>query len=332
MEFISRMFHPKILRNAHSVAWFRGSNESSLSLGRFGSNRRTDMHSKNDDSFDCRGVLLMLASVVLFAANTLLIRAVSQWAPAADGWVATIFRGFVGLVVVFIFYSRGRGLNLKRIFCGTLITTRGIVGALSIIAFYVTVVKLGAARAVIINLTYPIFASVIAAIWLKETLTRSAIIWMLVGFGGLMIFLSDGEQFFRPSWYSLLALAGAIGAGWVVVIIRRLRHEEHPATIYAAQAFYSFVLASPSVVKITELPASVWCVLTITAVIVTIAQLIMTKAYQTMSVARGSSLQMLLPLVTALGGFCFFHETFHPLEIGGALLTLFATWRMVMSR
>ena len=31
------------------------------------------MHSKNDDSFDRRSVMLMLASVVLFAANTLLI-------------------------------------------------------------------------------------------------------------------------------------------------------------------------------------------------------------------------------------------------------------------
>ncbi len=290
------------------------------------------MHIKNDDSFDCRSVFLMLASVALFAANTLLIRAVSEWAPAADGWVATVFRGFVGLIVVGIFYGYGRGLEFKRMFQGKLITLRGIIGALSIVAFYITVVKLGAARAVIINLTYPIFASVIAAFWLKEKLTRSAIIWMTIGFGGLVVFLSDDGKILNPSWYSLLALVGAFGAGWVVVIIRRLRHEEHPATIYASQAFYSLVIASPCVVKLSALSVSVWCALTIAAIIVTFAQLIMTKAYQTMSVARGSSLQMLLPLVTALGGFSFFHETFHPLEIGGASLTLLATWRMVVSR
>ena len=68
------------------------------------------------------------------------------------------------------------------------------------------------------------------------------------------------------------------------------------------------------------------------AVIVTVAQLIMTRAYQFMSVSRGSSLQMLLPLATAVGGFVFFGETFHPVEIAGALLTLFATWRVVVSR
>lgn len=50
------------------------------------------MHLKNDDSFDRRSVMLMLGSVVLFAANTLMIRAVALHTPAADGWVAILFR------------------------------------------------------------------------------------------------------------------------------------------------------------------------------------------------------------------------------------------------
>ena len=292
----------------------------------------TTMPLNNDDSFDRRSVMLMLGSVILFAANTLLVRAVALHTPAADGWIATILRGGVGLLVVFAFYGWGRGLEPRRLFRGKLITTRGIVGALSIVAFYVTIVKLGAARAVILNLTYPIFASVIAAIWLKEKLSRAAMLWMLVGFAGLVIFLSDDGQLLRPSAYDLLALAGALGAGWVVVIIRRLRHEEHPATIYASQAFYSLIIASPWVGKISALPASAMLGLVAGAVIVTIAQLIMTRAYQFMSVSRGSSLQMLLPLVTAVGGYIFFNEAFHPLEIVGALLTLLATWRVVASR
>ena len=286
----------------------------------------------NDDSFDRRSVMLMLGSVILFAANTLLVRAVALHTPAADGWIATILRGGVGLLVVFAFYGWGRGLEPRRLFRGKLITTRGIVGALSIVAFYVTIVKLGAARAVILNLTYPIVASVIAAIWLKAKLSRAAMLWMLVGFAGLVIFLSDDGQLLRPSAYDLLALAGALGAGWVVVIIRRLRHEEHPATIYASQAFYSLIIASPWVGKISALPASAMLGLVAGAVIVTIAQLIMTRAYQFMSVSRGSSLQMLLPLVTAVGGYIFFNEAYHPLEIVGALLTLLATWRVVASR
>ncbi len=286
----------------------------------------------NDDSFDRRSILLMLTSVVLFAANTLIIRAISLHYPVVDGWIATIFRGAVGLIVVFSVFGNGRGLESKRLFTGRLITIRGIVGAFSIVAFYITIVKIGAARAVILNLTYPIFATIIAAWWLKEKLSRGAMVWMVVGFCGLVIFLSEDGQLLRPSAYDLLALAGAVGAGWVVVIIRRLRHEEHPSTIYASQAFYSLAIALPAAGKLSSVPASAWYGLTAAAVIVTIAQLVMTRAYQFMSVSRGSSLQMLLPLVTALGGLLFFDETFHRWEIAGALVTLLATWRVVVSR
>ena len=287
---------------------------------------------KNDDSYDGRSVMLMLGSVILFAINTLLIRAVALHTPEAGGWLATIFRGAVGLLVVYAFFGWGRGLDSKRLFSGRLIIIRGIVGALSIVAFYVTIVKLGAARAVILNLTYPIFASVIAAFWLKEKLSRAAILWMFVGFCGLVVFLSKDGGLLRPSMYDLIAIAGAMGAGWVVVIIRRLRHEEHPATIYASQAFYSLLIAAPSAMEIPALPVSACFWLAVGAAIVTVAQLIMTRAYQFMSVSRGSSLQMLLPLVTAAGGFAFFGETFHLTEIAGATLTLLATWRVVVSR
>ena len=289
------------------------------------------MQLKSDDSFDRRSVMLMLSSVILFAINTLMIRAIARQVPEADGWLATLFRGGVGLIVVFAFFGWGRGLDAKRLFRGKLISIRGIVGALSIVAFYVTIVKLGAARAVILNLTDPIFGTIIAAIWLKERISRSAMLWMFVGLVGLVVLLSDNGQLLHPSPYDLLALAGAVGAGWVVVIIRRLRHEEHPATIYASQAFYSFIIATPSLTKVPLLPAKAWGVLVVAGVLVTIAQLVMTRAYQFMSVSRGSSLQMLLPLATALGGYFMFGETFHGIEIAGALLTLVATWRVVVS-
>ena len=39
-----------------------------------------------------RSVLLMLLSVILFASNTLLVRAVAIHAPQADGWLAAFLR------------------------------------------------------------------------------------------------------------------------------------------------------------------------------------------------------------------------------------------------
>lgn len=292
----------------------------------------TDMPLKNDNLPDFRSVMLMLASVVLFSVNTLVVRAVSLHTPAADGWVAALFRGIVGLALVFILHGWGRGLQMDRLFASRLVALRGVIGGLAIIVFYITIVKLGAARAVILNLTYPVFGSIIAAVWLKEKLSRAAVFWMIVGLGGLAVFLSDDGKLLHPSKYDLLAIAGAAAAGWVVVIIRRLRHEEHPATIYASQALYSLVIASPAAVKIPHFPASAWIGLAFAAIVVTYGQLVMTRAYQTMSVARGSSIQMLLPIMTGIGGFFWFGESFHTMEILGGVLTLLATWRVIVSK
>ncbi len=292
----------------------------------------SDMPANTDKPPDLRSLTLMLASVVLFSINTLLIRAISLHFPAADGWIASLFRGVVGMVVVIALHGGGRGLRMDRLFSSKLVAIRGIVGGFAIIIFYVTIVKLGAARAVILNLTYPVFASIIAAVWLKEKLNRASVAWMLVGLCGLAVFLNNDGKLLHLSPYDLLALLGAAAAGWVVVIIRRLRHDEHPATIFASQALYNLIIVSPALVKVPQLPAAAWLGLTAAAIIVAIAQLQMTRAYQTMSVAKGSSIQMLLPVTTGIGGFFLTGETFHPLEILGAALTLLATWRVVLGR
>lgn len=281
---------------------------------------------------DRRSVFLMLLSVILFSANTLIIRGISAHVPAADGWLASLFRGICGLIVVAALFGFGRGFDPKRLIGSRLVMIRGVVGAIGILAFYVTVTKLGAARAVVLNLTYPAFATIIAAFWLKESISRAAMLWMVVAFIGLLLFLGGEGQLLHPSPYDLLGLFGAAAAGWVVVVIRRLRHEEHPATIYASQAFYGMLASTPAVTKLPGLPSMAWGALMTAAVLVCFAQLLMTRAYQTLPVSRGSAMQMTLPLVTAVGGFAFFHETFHLPELAGAALTLLATWRVVASK
>ncbi len=277
-----------------------------------------------------RSIVLMLCSVILFALNILLIRGLSMHLPAADGWVATLFRGLVGMAVVCIYFSR-HIVTFGRLFTRPLVILRGALGGISILAFYVTIVHLGAARATIINLSYPMFGSLIAALCLREYLTTRAWIWMGVGFAGLVVFLG-GELHANFNRYDVLALAGAIGAGAIVVIIRQLRHTEHTATIYAAQCIYSVLFAAvPAVHPTGTLPVYGIAALIGAGIIAAIGQLAMTHAYRELSVARGSAIQMLLPIVTATGGFMFFGERFTFMEIAGAAATLFATWQVVLA-
>src|SRR5690606_32504092 len=172
----------------------------------------------------------------------------------------------------------------------------------------------------------------IAAWWLKERISRAALLWMIAGFAGLAVFIG-GEGSGAFSGWDLVALAGAVGAGIVVVIIRKLRETEHAGTIYASQCFYSILFALPvSGGQALALPGGGHAVLIGAAAVVGVSQLVMTNAYRTLPVSRGSAIQMLLPVVTAAGAFAVFGERFTVVELAGAALTLLATWRVAVAR
>jgi drug/metabolite transporter (DMT)-like permease len=287
---------------------------------------------REDEELDLKGVAWMLASVVLFAGNTLLIRGASLVSAGADGWMATLFRGAVGVFLVAALYSGGRGFEWRRMFSNRLVVLRGLIGGVGIICFYLTIPELGASRAIVINLTYPMFATVIAAFWLKEKVRVVTSCWLVVAMVGLVVFLSDETMRLAPSAYDMLGLFGALAAGFVVVIIRKLRNEEHPATIYGAQATCSLLMGVPFLGNVTALPsAGVW-LLALGAVVVTFGQLIMTSAYQRLSIAQGSSLQMTLPIFTAAGAYFLFGEKFETHELAAAVVVLVAIWRVAARR
>lgn len=273
----------------------------------------------------------MLASVLFFAVNVLVIRGLALQIPAIDGWNISLFRSIAGLLTVLLIFGSGGRLSLRRVFTRPLLVVRGILGTVGIVLFYVTVVHLGAGRAVIINLTYPMFAAVIAAIWLREPLHPSRLLWIAVGFGGLCLFLGGGDHHESGTLpYDLLGIAGAVVAAMVVVIIRRLHTSEHSSTIYSSQCVFCLLATLPIAAPgISAVPQLGWFALLGAGVVVALGQLTMTYSYRYLTVSKGASLQMLLPLSTAIGGFFLFGERFSLLELAGAGLTILSTVRIL---
>jgi len=275
-------------------------------------------------------IMLMLGSVVLFATNALLIRGLALALPAIDGWMASLFRGAVGLVLLAVLFGFGRGLEIKRVFTHPLLILRGVIGAFGILIFYITVVHLGAGRAVVINLSYPIFGTLIAAVALRESPGWKAYAWMVAGLGGLALFLGS-DLGSGISGYDLLAVLGAVIAGAVVVLIRHLRRHQSSSTIYASQCVFAILLTAPmSGADSVKLPVGALGLLVVASILVALAQLAMTHAYRDLDVTRGSAIQMLLPILTSIGGVMWFGESFTPLELVGGALTLIATWQVLL--
>ena len=269
----------------------------------------------------------MLISIVFFALNIFVVRALALAYPGCTGWQATLFRGLAGIIFVAFFYGFGRGVQWKPLFKSPLMVLRGILGAGGILIFYITMIELGAARAMVLNITYPIFGTLMAAFFLKERLSAPRLFWIITGFIGLAIFLSEKTSQEGFNLYDLLALVGALLAAGVVVLIRKLNRTEHGSTIYASQCLYSLLLVIPFAAPHSgEIPALGLLGLFVAGLIVTGGQLTMTFAYRHLDVSKGSSLQMLLPIVTAAGAWALFGESLGPIEILGASLTLGATY------
>ncbi|MEN8693678.1 MAG: DMT family transporter [Akkermansiaceae bacterium] len=276
---------------------------------------------------ETRGIILMLTSVFFFAANTLAIRGLVGRFPEITGWHASLYRGVAGMLVVFFLYSFGRGYDFAAIIKKPLVIWRGVIGGFGIGLFYITVIKLGPGRASFIGLTYPVFAALLAHHFLKEKLSAKKLMWILLSFIGLGIFFLDKGLSHRVSIYDGVALLGSLLAGVIVILIKKLHATEHGSTIYGAQAFYGMIFALPISGSSTfQLSMSATVLLLSIGLLAAGGQLTMTFAYRHLEVSRGSSLQMVLPLVVALGSFALFGEFFGLIELIGAAITLGATW------
>ncbi|MEZ5275790.1 MAG: DMT family transporter [Opitutaceae bacterium] len=268
-------------------------------------------------------VVLMLLSVVLFAGNTLLIRAIGDLG-SVNAWIVSTFRFLAGFAVLYAFFYRRGGFHPRHMISNPLLILRGVLGGVGVWIFYLTIVELGAGRATFISNTYVVFGAVMAGVFLREKLTGRVVVSLVLSMIGLAL-LTGITDLHAPDKFETLGIIGAIVAGAVVVCIRRLHQKENSSTIFGAQCFYGILLsAGPTALHGVPLSGLVIALLVTSGLLAAFGQLSMTQAYRDLPVAQGSIMQLLLPPLIALGGYLFFGETFTAIELVGAGLILAA--------
>lgn len=267
--------------------------------------------------------MLMLASTVFFAANVLLVRALGTF-ETVNVWMASCVRFGAGMVVVYALYRRE--FQFRRLFTTPRLIGRGLVGGVSVYAFYLTVVHLGAGRATFINNTYVIFGA-LAAVWvLGERFSGPLAIGSAAALGGLALLTNAFGAGAHAGYYDVIGVLTAVAAAYVVVTIRQLHATDHTSTIFAAQCVYGLLICGiPAAVQPHDASPVGWVLMTLGGLFASLGQITMTRAFRDLPVAEGSLLQMLVPLVIAGGGALFFGERFAPHELIGAALILGGT-------
>ncbi len=271
------------------------------------------------------GLALMLASTGCFIGNALIIRELGA-RYAVDSWLLSSVRFAVGLGLIVTLFPPGRVFQFTNLYRNPQLMVRGIVGGIGVYLYYVTIVHLGVGRATFISNTYVVLGALLAVALLRETLSSALIVGAGVSLFGLA--LLTGVITARPAvgLYDGLAVLGALASAVVIVTIRQLHRTEHTATIFGAQCFYGLIFCLvPAIVRFTMPPPAAWAFLVASALCAGVGQLTMTRAYRDLTVARGSLLQMLVPLGIAAGGAVLFAERFQTHELVGAALILGGT-------
>jgi len=263
----------------------------------------------------------MLASVACFAASVLVIRALGAGGDGLVWWICVV-RFVVGLAVVaLVFRGRWEPAALWR---DRKLIERGVIGGLSVCGFYLTLPLLGAGRATFINNTYVVLGPLMAAIWLREPLRRPLVVGAVISVVGLALLTNAVGRGMEAGIWDLLAVGAALASAWVVITIRQLHAAGvHSATIFSAQCAYGLVVCLPPALLHPAPPAlTEWVLMIVAALAASGGQLCMTYGFARLSVGGGSLIQMLVPVMVAIGAGVFFGEYLKAGELAGAVLVL----------
>ena len=176
-----------------------------------------------------------------------------------------------------------------------------------------------------IEFTMPVWTAILAALILKERLTRNRIVMLVLGLAGVLIILRPGFGLFHPA--ALVALAASLFYAGNMIATKRLSSSDSPLAVLfwmsVVQTPLSLLAALPGWVSppISQLP---WMILI--GVGSYTAHYCMTRAFKLADAMVAVPIDFVrLPLIAVVGAL-FYDEAFDPLIIVGAAVIFAGTY------
>ncbi len=269
-----------------------------------------------------KGALLICASTVVFCVMASLIKSAAGVSP----FKMILFRFIVGFGVLGMAAIYGK-IHLKFVRSHMLLF-RGATGGVAVFIYFLSITKLGLGKGSVFFFTYPVFVSVLSAIFLKETIRPLKWFFIASTFLGVYLLAAGKEMGFSgaPSIgiYELIAILGAILAGIAVVLIKKLHDTESTYGIFFAQCLVGFwIFLIPANVAPDPVSYKQGILLLCIGIVATLGQLLLTEGYRHARATTGSLLSMLTPVFNFLVGVAVFHESVTPLEaVGSAIVVI----------
>lgn len=201
---------------------------------------------------------------------------------------------------------------------------RGAVGAVALMMVYYAVTTLPLAEATILQYLHPVFTTILALLFLKETIQRSTIACIVLSLLGLLIMIQPnlgvadlgsesifgGEHIAGYAWLSLGAgVMGAFGSAVAYVIVKKLTKTDDSSVI----VFYFPLMALPiSLVLLGDdfvVPSLyVLGVLVLVGVFTQVGQIALTKALHCADASKATAYAYVQVIFSIAIGWVYFSE------------------------
>jgi len=230
-----------------------------------------------------------------------------------------LFRALVTLIMGYILIRKNRlnpwGNNKKYLLL------RGLTGTTALVMYFYTLQHMPLASAVTIQFMSPIFTIIISGIFLKERATSVQWLFFLLAFAGVVMVKGFDARVTVPELF--IGITAAVFSGLAYNFIRKLKDYDHPLVV----VFY-FPLVTVPIVGVYTIFHWVtpvgwdWLILIMIGLVVTAAQIFLTKAYHADRASNISIYNYLGIIYAILIGLTFFDETISFLGYAGFALII----------
>ncbi|MCH1538845.1 MAG: DMT family transporter [Flavobacteriaceae bacterium] len=168
-------------------------------------------------------IRFMLLSTLAFALMNAIIKELNHYSPFQLVFFRSI--GSLFFTTIFLKYNKisFRGNKMP------LLIYRGLVGVTSMILFFASVQFISVGSAVTLRYVAPLFAAILAVIFLKEKILPLQWFFFIIAFIGVVL-IKDFD-----STSSKVGVAFAIGAAFfssiVYILISKIGHQDHPVIV-----------------------------------------------------------------------------------------------------
>jgi len=263
-------------------------------------------------------VLFALLSAASIASMAACVRIANTELPQSE---VVFFRNFIAVLLLVPFAIRQK-LSLRTNHFGLHLVRAGL-GLCAMYLYFYAVTHLPLTDAVLLNYTSPLFVSLFAVMWLKESLTTRR---RLAGFLGLVgVFCLFHPSSASASVAGVIGLLSGLMAGLAQTSVKKLSNTESSLLIVLMYAFFASIFSViPMLLEFTFPSGRMWLWLTAVGGFGTLGQLSLTRAFTLAPASQVSPLGYSGLLFAGLIGFYFWHEAPAEWTIAGTILIVIA--------